>query len=71
MDTLAQIAVREPLQLRGLEFGALFTWLSNSMAAVSRSQVGDEIPLVKPGHPVRLGQGVSDQRLPALPAEPR
>lgn len=51
MGTLAQIAVREPLQLRGLEFGALFTWLSNSMAAVSRSQVGDEIPLLNPAAP--------------------
>lgn len=51
MATLAQIAVREPLELRGLEFGALFTWLSNSMAAVSRSQVGDEIPLSNPATP--------------------
>ncbi len=51
MGTLAQIAVREPLQLRGLEFGALFTWLSNSMAAVSRSQVGEEVPLSNPATP--------------------
>lgn len=51
MDTLAKIAVREPLQLRGLDFGGLFTWLSNSMAAVSHSQVTEEVPLVNPTGP--------------------
>lgn len=51
MDTLAKIAVREPLQLNGLDFGSLFTWLSNSMAAVSHSQVNDEVPLINPATP--------------------
>ncbi len=48
MDVLAQISSREPLKLQGLRFRALFQWLSNSMKAVSRSQPGEQIPLVNP-----------------------
>lgn len=48
METLAQIAVREPLRLRGLQFRGLFQWLSNSMRSVSQSTPGTEVPLSSP-----------------------
>jgi uncharacterized protein YegL len=51
MGVLAQVATRAPLRLRGLEFGSLFTWLSNSMSSVSRSQPADEVPLSNPTAP--------------------
>ena len=51
MQTLAQIATREPLKLQGLRFRDLFKWLSNSLVYMSRSTPGQEIPLVNPTAP--------------------
>jgi uncharacterized protein YegL len=49
MDALAQISVRMPLRLSGLRFRDLFVWLSSSLSSVSRSGVGQEVPLLPPG----------------------
>jgi len=51
IGTLAKIAVRRPLRLRGLAFGQLFVWLSDSLSSVSRSQVSDTPELENPASP--------------------
>ena len=48
MDVLEEICVRKPLWLQGMKFRELFSWLSNSQQAVSRSTPGDEVPLEDP-----------------------
>jgi len=51
MDVLAQMTSREPLKLQELRFRDLFKWLSNSLSAVSKSQVGTQVPLENPTGP--------------------
>jgi uncharacterized protein YegL len=53
-DILRRLSVREPLQLDGLKFGSLFLWLSQSLAAVSRSQPGTDVSLPTPSGWARI-----------------
>jgi uncharacterized protein YegL len=48
---LAALAVRQPLRLKGLSFGQLFVWLSDSLSTVSRSQTSDTPELTNPAAP--------------------
>lgn len=48
MEVLEELCVRKPLWLQGTKFRELFSWLSNSQQAVSRSSPGDEVPLEDP-----------------------
>ena len=48
MTVLSRFSVRRPLRLRGLEFPALFQWLSTSLGTVTRAQPDDEIQLQDP-----------------------
>jgi uncharacterized protein YegL len=54
-DILKQISVSEPIALKETRFRDLFAWLSSSLAAVSHSTPGDEVPLENPTGPKGWG----------------
>ncbi len=49
MTRLAEIVVRTPVKLIGLNFVEMFVWLSRSTQAVSHSEVDDMVALPPPG----------------------
>ena len=49
MLQLAEIVVRAPMKLSGLNFAEMFQWLSTSMQRVSRSQLDEQVALPMPG----------------------
>ena len=55
MDVLSQLTTRQPLKLQELRFRDLFKWLSNSLSAVSKSQMGTPVPLENPTGPAGWG----------------
>ena len=48
MPRLNQIVVRDPIKLKGLNFAAMFQWLSASMTGVSHSKLDEQVPLESP-----------------------
>jgi uncharacterized protein YegL len=52
MDTLQSLAHKKPaVSLKGLAFGEMFAWLSDSLSKVSESQLGDQVALDDPRAP--------------------
>lgn len=52
MQILSQFsAKRDALKLRGLSFGEMFRWLSNSVRQVSKSAIDEKLRLPNPGGP--------------------
>ena len=47
-ESLRHLATRDPLLLKGTRFRDMFQWLSKSLKQVSRSQVGEDVPLEDP-----------------------
>lgn len=46
---LAEISIRAPLRLRGLDFREMFVWLSRSMQSVAHSRPDDQVALPPTG----------------------
>ncbi|MBI4326514.1 MAG: VWA domain-containing protein [Chloroflexi bacterium] len=49
MAKLAEIVVRTPVKLIGLDFVEMFVWLSKSMEAVAQSRTDEQVALPPPG----------------------
>jgi len=49
MQKLAEIVVRAPVKLIGLNFVEMFVWLSKSMEAVAQSRTDEQVALPPPG----------------------
>lgn len=55
VQTLGRFSRSEPLRLQGLMFRDMFLWLSRSQKSVSRSNIGDSVPLENPTGPKGWG----------------
>ena len=51
MNSLQDLSTRDALTLAGMSFREMFSWLSSSLSLVSKSQIGEEVPLVDPTGP--------------------
>ena len=49
MERLAELVVRTPVKLQGLNFTEMFVWLSRSMEAVAQSRTDEQVALPPPG----------------------
>lgn len=51
LDILRRLSIREPVKLKELRFRDCFSWLSNSLRAMSSSRPGAPVPLASPVGP--------------------
>jgi len=49
MKRLAEIVVRPPVKLEGLDFTDMFVWLSTSMQKLAQSKTNEEVETRPPG----------------------
>lgn len=49
LERLAELVVRTPVKLQGLNFTEMFVWLSRSMEAVAQSRTDEQVALPPPG----------------------
>ncbi|MBC8142858.1 MAG: hypothetical protein H7Y38_15645 [Armatimonadetes bacterium] len=55
LEVMQRLSLRQPIKLKGLRFRDMFSWLSSSLSSVSRSSVGDPVPLENPVTPAGWG----------------
>ena len=56
MDVLTKLSCRHPIPVEACDFAAMLRWASISVHAISRSQIGDDVPLSNPFDNLRMGE---------------